>query len=49
MDVALTFARQILDIGKRGLTSDDREQVRRLMLDCLLFPVSARHLPGPRR
>jgi 2-methylcitrate dehydratase PrpD len=34
-NATLPFARQILQIGKGGLTSADRDQLRRLMLDCL--------------
>jgi 2-methylcitrate dehydratase PrpD len=34
-NLSLTFARQILEIGKGGLAHTDREQVRYLMLDCL--------------
>ncbi len=34
-NATLPFARQILQIGKSGLTNSDRDQLRRLMLDCL--------------
>ncbi len=34
-NITLSFARQILDIGKGRLSNDDRDQLRRLILDCL--------------
>jgi 2-methylcitrate dehydratase PrpD len=34
-NATLAFARRILQIGKSGLSDADRDQLRRLMLDCL--------------
>ena len=34
-NMTLDFARQVLAIGRDGLASADREQLRRLILDCL--------------
>jgi hypothetical protein len=48
-NLSLTFARQILEIGKGGLAHTDREQVRYLMLDCLGVSRVGATLVGPKR